>query len=244
MKENTLFIADLHLHSEQEEIASIFLNFLRDDAINAEALYILGDLFVLWAGDDDKSEFHEKIKNALKKLTGSGTKVFIMVGNRDFLLGEKFAEESKTILLKDPTIIDLYGRKTLLTHGDRLCAPRDSMHTAFHEFMNKSSTLKLFFMFPIWLRRALAWGVHGFSCVRGLFISRKNLKEIVKKDALAAMLHHGVNQVIHGHIHIPFINENTINGINFRHIVLADWKDVGSVLVCKDNGRCDFIWLD
>jgi UDP-2,3-diacylglucosamine hydrolase len=174
----------------------------------------------------------------------SGVKVFIMAGNRDFLLGERFALETTTTLIQDPLVIDLYGRQTLLTHGDRLNIGRDTLHSLFHDFMDNKKVQKLFFMLPVFVRKTLAWGVHGFSCVRGFFVSRKHMKDIVLQDAMAAMLQQDVNQIIHGHIHLPFIDEQTIDNENFRHIVLEEWKDVGSALVYQPYGQCDFIWFD
>jgi len=239
----TFFIADLHLQPAEERTAQIFFDFLGYEATEAEALYILGDLFMAWPGDDDRSPFNEKVKGALRKLVQKGTRVFLMPGNRDFLLGDSFAEESGCTLLTDPTIIDLYGRRTLLTHGDNLCG-RDILLTSFRGIMGRKRIRKFFLSLPLVVRKSLALAAHGVSSVRGLLLSRKHLKSIVYQEGLQAMLANDLTQLIHGHIHIPFIDEPSVNNTKFRHIVLAAWQDVGSVLIYRENGQCDFVWID
>jgi len=119
---HTLFISDLHLQATHRQTTALFLDFMQQQAPQAEALYILGDLFEYWAGDDDLEQaFHQKICSAIRKLSQTGTAVFIMCGNRDFLMGQALAEACHATLLSDPTLIDLYGQPTILSHGDTLC---------------------------------------------------------------------------------------------------------------------------
>ena len=136
MKQNILFISDLHISLEKPEITNRFLGFLENQAIMANAVYILGDLFDAWIGDDDNTPPNKKIKAQLKKLTDTGTQVFLQQGNRDFLIGQKFCLETGISLLDDYAVIDLYGVKTLLTHGDLLC----SDDLPYQAFRKKSHT--------------------------------------------------------------------------------------------------------
>ena len=117
----TLFISDLHLEGARPEIGAQFLAFLEQEASRAEALYILGDLFEYWLGDDDPNSHYADMKSAIRSVSDSGVPVFFMHGNRDFLIGERFAEETNVRLLEDPHRVELYGQDVLLSHGDALC---------------------------------------------------------------------------------------------------------------------------
>ena len=130
MSNHSLFISDLHLCAQRPDISEAFVRFCTQRAINAEALYILGDLSDAWLGDDDDSDIAELLKSEIKKLTDAGVKVFIMVGNRDFLMGQQFATDCQCTLLADPSVIDLYGQSVLLMHGDSLCT-EDAEYMAF-----------------------------------------------------------------------------------------------------------------
>ena len=137
LKQETLFISDLHISIEKPEITRRFISFLQERAQKVEALYILGDLFDSWIGDDDPTPPTNKIRKHLKQLTNSGTKVFMINGNRDFLLGSQFCKETGVTLLNEYTVIDLYGAPTLITHGDLLCT--DDL--PYQSFRKKSHTL-------------------------------------------------------------------------------------------------------
>jgi UDP-2,3-diacylglucosamine hydrolase len=138
MKQGILFISDLHLSLEKPEITRRFLNFLANRATKAQAVYILGDLFDAWIGDDDFTPPNNKIRAQLKQLTDSGIKVYLQQGNRDFLLGTRFAQDTGVTLLNDYEVIQLYGCPTLLTHGDLLCT--DDL--AYQEFRVKSRVIE------------------------------------------------------------------------------------------------------
>ncbi|MBU2884139.1 UDP-2,3-diacylglucosamine diphosphatase, partial [Gilvimarinus agarilyticus] len=126
------FISDLHLHASRPEATQAFYKFLTEQAASAEALYILGDFFDAWIGDDDDAPLAAEVAAKLKALSESGTKVFLMHGNRDFLLGQKFVRSAGAALLEDPTVIDLYGTRTLLMHGDSLCT-QDTEYMAMRQ---------------------------------------------------------------------------------------------------------------
>jgi len=133
---HTLFISDLHLDASRPAITELFLTFLRTEATQAHALYILGDLFEAWIGDDDPAPEHQTVIAALHELNAQGVELYFMHGNRDFLIGADFAAHSGCTLLADPTLIDLYGTPTLLMHGDTLCTD----DIAYQNFRRMSAT--------------------------------------------------------------------------------------------------------
>lgn len=234
----TFFIADLHLQATDKPNTKLFLKFLEHHAKKAEALYILGDLFVVWAGDDEPNELSSLVKNSLSKLSSSGTKVFLMPGNRDFLLGEQFAAEAHCTLLHDPTVIDLYGVKTLITHGDAFYG--DGIHKGFRKFTRDKRRQKIFFKLPFLLRKSMALATHAISQVRNLMLSSENLKNKAEIGAIKIMHHYAVSQVIHGHLHTPFIEDlSTTEDFSdkvFRQMALGDWQDKPSILVYQHDG--------
>ncbi len=222
MEQEIIFISDLHISLEKKEITRRFLTFLEHRAARAKAVYILGDLFDAWIGDDDNTPPNKAIKQRLKRLSASGTSVFLQLGNRDFLLGKRFAEETGVILLDDYHVIDLFGVKTLLTHGDLLC----SDDIAYQAFRLKSRT-------PEWianvlskplLLRLLAARWYRF---RSHFHKRKKSQEIMdvnQRTVVEVMRRHGCLRLIHGHTHRPRVHDFSIDGRPAQRFVLADWK--------------------
>lgn len=229
----TLFISDLHLSQERPHITQLFLSFLRGPAREAEALYILGDLFEAWLGDDMVLPDYEETIEALKQLS-SGTPVFIMHGNRDFLMREAFAEMTGASLLDDAVVIDLYGTLTLLMHGDTLCTD----DVAYQEFRAMVRN-------PEWQQALLA------KSPQERLALAKQYREISKSETQAkgemimdvnqpaveqAMQEYGVKQLIHGHTHRPAVHDFTLEGNAAQRIVLPDWYDKGGVLSCDEAG--------
>lgn len=238
-KENyTLFISDLHLGTRNNEKNRIFFDFLQNDAVEADALYILGDLFVLWVGDDDNSKEFEKVKKALKNASSSGTKIFLMPGNRDFLLGEKFAKESGCALLNDPAITDIYGRKTLLMHGDSLCS-NDILHKYISAVIRAKLSKKIFLTLPLIVRKFMAWSLHLLSTARLKLVTKQAFLKHVYQQAIIAMENNDVDQIIHGHIHDANIDDIIIGSKHLRRIVLKDWDTSGMAVIYKQNGSCE-----
>ena len=236
--QKTLFISDLHLHSNRPDINQLFLQFLEQEASTADALYILGDLFEFWIGDDDiDGEYHEVIQ-ALRQLTNTGVPVYFMRGNRDFLIGECFAEQTGCTLLDDPTVIELYGERVLLMHGDTLCTD-DVEYQAFRDEVRTAA----------WQERVLAIGleerVNYFQTLREA--SQKSIQEKpqaimdVNQGAVeAAMSDAQVTTLIHGHTHRPDTHHFSLDGQPAKRIVLGDWYEHGSVLVAtEDNLRLE-----
>jgi UDP-2,3-diacylglucosamine hydrolase len=222
MKE-TLFISDLHLSPDQPEIVELFLRFLGHRAQRAEALYILGDLFDAWIGDDNEIAPIPTILNALQTLQASGCKLYIMPGNRDFLLGEEFAKKAGATLLADPTLINLHGTPTLLMHGDLLCTD-DVAYQQFRQQIRNPALIADFLSKPIPERRVVAAEMRKQSGD----INAAKSEDIMDVNAQAVekfILDNGANMLIHGHTHRPDEHDIDLNGIHACRIVLADWHN-------------------
>ena len=231
----TLFISDLHLDASRPEALSTFAELLDslDDAI--DAIYILGDLFEFWNGDDDLSEAHLAIINSLKAIGNRGVPGYFMAGNRDFLVGKTFAEMSGLSLLPDPTIIELYKQRCLLMHGDSLCTD-DHGYQRFRRFTHNLWAQKIYRWLPLSLRRRISNRVRQISTEE----NQKKAPEIMdvnEEAVIAAMRDHDVNLMIHGHTHRPAIHDFTLNEKASRRIVLGDWYRSDSVLVCGRGGQ-------
>lgn len=224
----TLFISDLHLSEERPEIIALFLKFLDQQASSAEALYILGDLFEVWIGDDAIPTAMNTVISGLADLTGSGTPVFVMVGNRDFLLGQQFELLSGCTLIDDPTLIDLYGQPTLLLHGDTLCTD-DVEYQQFRTMVRDPHWQSDFLSRSIDERITIGKTARQESMAR----TKEKSEDImdVNPDTVAdTFRQHKVTQIIHGHTHRPAIHQLDIDDQPARRIVLGDWYDQVSVL--------------
>lgn len=235
MNQEIIFISDLHISLEKPEITRRFLSFLTERAPKASAVYILGDLFDAWIGDDDFTPPNNKIRTQLKQLTGSGIPVYLQQGNRDFLLGKQFSEDTGVTLLDEYAVIDLHGTPTLLTHGDLLCT--DDL--PYQAFRAKSHTLewqKDVLSKPLLVRLLVA----RWYRLRSYFHKRKKSQDImdVNQDTvLNIMRERHCLRLIHGHTHRPAIHDFEIDGQAAQRFVLAAWtKDAGEVLCWNQNG--------
>ena len=231
----TLFISDLHLDPARPAITGLLLNFLAQPARQAEALYILGDLFEVWIGDDDDAELGRTVAAALRALTDAGVPVYFLHGNRDFLLGERFAAASGVQLLPESVVIELAGEPTLLLHGDTLCID-DEEYQAFRAQVRHPLWQAQILALPLGQRRALAGQLRETSRQAGqqkaADITDVNLAEVER-----VMRAQGVRRLIHGHTHRPAIHEWRLDGQPARRAVLGDWQEQqGSVLRCDANG--------
>jgi UDP-2,3-diacylglucosamine hydrolase len=235
MKTEIQFISDLHIAWDKPEITQRFLQFLETRATKANALYILGDLFDAWVGDDDFSPPTSNIREALKRLSESGTKIFFQQGNRDFLLGGRFCAETGVTLLADPFVIDLFGERTLLMHGDLLCTD-DLPYQAFRVKARSKEWQQDVLSKPLFIRLLAA----RWYRIRSFFHKRKKAQAImdVNQDAVTnAMLEYQCLRLIHGHTHRPHIHNFEIGGQPAQRYVLSDWtKYKGEVLVWDENG--------
>ena len=229
------FISDLHLSASRPEINRVFFEFLRGAARGAESLYILGDLFEYWAGDDDVFDpLNARVIGALAECARGGPQVHLMHGNRDFLLGEAFARASGAQLIADPVTLDLFGSKTLLTHGDTLCTD-DRDYQAFRKEVRSQSWQDAFLALPLADRKG------RIESLRARSESEKSRKppEImdVNRGAVESLLRkHGYPRLIHGHTHRPARHEHRVDGRTCERWVLPDWYKSGGVLVCDDKG--------
>lgn len=234
----SLFVSDLHLCTARPRTTQLFLRFLRETVPCAEALYILGDLFEYWLGDDDLSApDHAEIILALARLAGGGVKVFLLHGNRDFLIGEDFAQAAGLCLLCDPSLIDLYGVPTLLMHGDTLCSD-DVAYLAFRAKVRDASWQRAFLAQPLQQRQALIqkW--------REQSEQEKQYKPAALMDANPAAIadilrENGFPRLIHGHTHRPAKHSHNVDGQTCERWVLPAWYDKGSHLRCDHDG-CRF----
>ena len=231
---DTLFISDLHLDPERPAITDLFLDFLGNRASASKALYILGDLFEAWIGDDDCSAMNDAVCQGLKACTESGTPVFVMHGNRDFLLGAAFAKRCGCTLLNDPARIELYGTPTLLMHGDLLCTD-DTEYMGFREMVRNPGWQEALLSKPLEERRRMAQEMRATSReqTRG---KAESIMDVNPGAVDRVMTEHHVRCLIHGHTHRPAIHDLELAGHPAQRIVLGDWYEQGSVLVCSATG--------
>ena len=230
----TLFISDLHLDPERPAVTALFLEFLAKRARQAEAVYILGDLFEAWVGDDDESPLNLEVIQAIRACVDAGTPVSVMHGNRDFLLGERFAERSRATLLADPARIDLYDKPTLLMHGDLLCTD-DTEYLAFREMVRDSRWQADLLAKPLAVRREMAAQMRRNS--RETTAGKpESIMDVNPQAVRDTMTQHAVVQLIHGHTHRPGIHDLHVAGHPARRYVLGDWYDQGSLLECDAHG--------
>ena len=222
-----LFISDLHLAPSNPEITALFLHFLRTEARKARELYILGDLFDLWLGDDNKDELYKTITKALAECSNHGVSIYIMAGNRDFFLGRDFAMAAKSHLITEPKVIMLYSKRVLLLHGDLLCTD-DKKYQLFRKIVRSNIIQKIFLALPLAWRHSLAQQIQRSTKKIGANSFQQNpaITDVTQQAVANALKLNCVKLMIHGHTHLPGIHDN--------RIVLGAWtKTQGSVLVCE-----------
>jgi UDP-2,3-diacylglucosamine hydrolase len=223
-----LFISDLHLDAAYPAACAQFSAFLRGAAREAEALYILGDLFELWVGDDDDDPVRAAVCADLSALTRAGTACHIMHGNRDFLLGEQFAAASGCRLLTDPVALELGDERVLLTHGDLLCR-EDRPYQQLRAQVRRPNWQRRFLRLPLATRRMLAGAARSGS-QRHMNRLPPQIMDVSPDAVSAAMRATGVRTLIHGHTHRPGIHDFRLDGRDARRIVLGAWYEQGSCL--------------
>ncbi len=223
-----LFISDLHLDACRPEVTDCFLHFLAGKAREAGTLYILGDLFEVWTGDDAVDEYQRLIIDGLRAYTDAGHACSLMHGNRDMLIGERFAAETGVRLLPEPAKISVGDTPAILLHGDRLCTA-DSGYQRFRRIVRNPVAQKLFLNLPVSLRHRLARWLRTRS---GQHTIRKppEITDVTQTAVEALMRQHQVRLLIHGHTHRPAIHDFELDGTPARRIVLGDWYTQGSVL--------------
>ena len=230
-----LFISDLHLCANRPKINRIFFNFLEREARGAESLYILGDLFEYWAGDDDLDDpLNASVVGALARLVGCGVPVYLMHGNRDFVIGEAFAQASSVTLLPDPTLLSVYGQSYLLMHGDTLCT-LDEQYQAFRRQARSASWIANLLAKPLVERKAAIESLRQRS---ELEKHRKaaEIMDVAPTEVEQVLRRHGYPRLIHGHTHRPARHVHTVDGRTCERWVLGDWYHAGSYLACDESG--------
>jgi len=223
-----LFVSDVHLGEDSAPAIGQFLEFLSARAAHAEALYILGDLFESWVGDDDRSEAALTVCAALEDLTAHGVPCFVLHGNRDFLLGSGFCERTGCRLLTDPVIADLDGERVLITHGDALCTD-DHAYQELRSIVRRSDVQQRFLALPLSSREMLANEVRAGSR-RHISRTVPTIMDVNPEAVARAFRAAGVRRMIHGHTHRPGVHDLTVDGASAQRIVLGAWYEQGSYL--------------
>lgn len=231
---HTLFASDLHLDSEAPWAIDAFLKFLNGEARGADALYLLGDLFEVWVGDDDDSPDNVRACAGLAALAASGVPVYALHGNRDFLLGGTFEARTGARLLPDPVKVDLYGVPTLLSHGDVFCT-EDSNYQQLRDIVRRPGWQERFLALPLGARRELANAARaGSKAHTGRTIP--NIMDVNPEAVARALRATGTTRLIHGHTHRPDIHELSIDGKRAERVVLAPWYEAASCLSVSPDG--------
>jgi UDP-2,3-diacylglucosamine hydrolase len=229
-----LFVSDLHLDAARPRATQAFLDFLAGDARKARTLYILGDLFEYWVGDDDPNPHHQQVVTALAELTVSGTRCFALHGNRDFMLGKRFAAASGVVLLHDPTLIYVGGSSVLISHGDMLCTD-DISYQRFRTIVRTPWVQFIYRSLPLSIRHRIAAQMRSGSSA-AYEAKASEIFDVNQTAVEACLREYQVQILLHGHTHRPAIHEFTLDHRDCLRIVLGDWYTQGSVLRWDDGG--------
>ena len=240
---NRYFISDLHLDESTTHITSLFRSFVEKLKKNNEQteLYILGDLFESWIGDDYKNELHDKVKITLKSLSESGIKVFFLYGNRDFLIGEKFLSETDVQLLIDPLLLKGNGKTILLTHGDQMCVD-DVEYQTFRSIVRNPDWQKDFLNYPISKRLKIA-GETKDASKESKQEKSMDIMDVNEEEVIRVFKKYKVNTMIHGHTHRPMKHELKIDGRECSRYVLGDWNKTTAMVLQWNSDSLELIDL-
>lgn len=229
-----LLISDLHLEEQRPDLTRAFVHFLEGRARAAEALYILGDFFEVWIGDDGMTPFQRKIARALRQLRDSGTQIFLMHGNRDFLIGKAFCREAGCTLLHDPSLVQFNGEPVLLMHGDSLCT-QDLAYMKLRRWLRHPLTLFILRHLPLATRHKLARKLRSESRAQ-TSMKASEIVDVTPDEVPRIMAEYGVRTLIHGHTHRPAVHQLQVAGQAARRIVLGDWDKQGWALQIDASG--------
>ncbi len=237
MSEITRFISDLHLSEATPKLTALFFAYLERIQGNTKQLYILGDLFEVWLGDDVCAAFEQTVALKIRALAESGCEVFFLPGNRDFLLGERYCQQALMTLLPDPSVLLLDRHRLLLAHGDAFCT-LDKSHQRFRRLTNQVWVKRLFLTLPKRVRVFIASRIRAKSQSQD---KGRVITDVVKTDCLQALKRHGCQILIHGHTHRP--EQETINTQEgeFLRIVLSDWRETETELWYSERHGFDLI---
>lgn len=230
----TLFISDLHLHPARPAVTDCFIRLLEEWRESADALYILGDLFEVWIGDDDPDPHHRRIIESISRFTSAGPECFFARGNRDVIIGRRFCADTGSQLLDETTVIDLYGTRVLVSHGDELCTD-DHAYQRFRRQARSPTWRALFLALPLSARHYLAQRLRRRSQA-DTALKPEEITDVSTEAVAAAFAEHRVTTMIHGHTHRPAIHELELFRKPRTRIVLGDWYKQGSVLHWDETG--------
>lgn len=231
-----LLISDLHLEEKRPDITRAFLRFLETRARSAEALYILGDFFEVWVGDDGMTRYQHQIASALRALSESGTRVYLMHGNRDFMIGNSFCREAGCTLLSDPHIATLCGERVLLMHGDSLCT-QDEGYMRLRRLLRNPLSLFILHSLSLARRQRLAQKLRSTS-KEETRMKASDIVDVTPNEVVKVMRKHKVRTLIHGHTHRPATHSLQVDGQTAQRIVLGDWDQQAWALQIDESGFC------
>lgn len=229
-----LFISDLHLEAQRPDITRAFLRFLNEQASQADALYILGDFFEVWLGDDNPDPLADQVSAALLELSRKGTAIYLMHGNRDFLIGRDFCRRSGVTLLNDPTVIDIHGEPVLLMHGDSLCID-DHDYQRMRRWLRNPLSLFILRNLPLKTRHRIGRKLRNESQERTRY-KALDITDVNRDEVPRVMAGFSVKTLIHGHTHRPAMHAVEVDGMAAQRIVLGDWDKTGWVLEVDEDG--------
>ncbi len=234
MKGRSYFVADLHLTDQRPAATGRFFRFLREQVTGADALYILGDLFEAWIGDDHDEQVAHDTARQLKTLVDAGTPVFFMHGNRDFMLAARYAERAGMALIADPTLIDLYDTPTLLMHGDTLCSD-DHAYQQFRRRVRHPWTQAVLHRLPRGVRQKLARQARAGS-VSAKAAKTAAVMDVNADEVVRVLREHRACRLIHGHTHRPARHLHTVDSHACERWVVPDWYEGWGYVVCDAAG--------
>ncbi len=237
-----LFVSDLHLDSTRPQITELFLAFLREEAAQSPALYVPGDLFEAWIGDDDDADLPARVGSALRDVADGGTRVAFIRGNRDFLVGNDYAARAGFEILPDPCVIAPGGEPILLLHGDLLCWD-DLAYLAVRRQVRDPEWQRALLARPLAERRAFAQAARQSSAAHQQSAAALEVGDAAPRAVEDFFRRYGVTRMIHGHTHRPAVHDLVVDGVPRQRIVLGDWYEQGSVLRLYEDGRFELAGL-
>ena len=233
---DTLFISDLHLSTERPGKIELFRRFFDGPARKAAAVYILGDLFEhFWIGNDERTPPAPEVLSILRECCRHNDEIYLVRGNRDLMLDQGFSDLAGCRVLEDETVVDIGGRATLIMHGDLLCT-RDKTYQCYRKFMETRPVRRLFLSLPCSLRAVLTRGIKPLM-KKSAAGKPLEIIDVEHATVKAYMARHGITELIHGHTHKPGMHCFDLDGKAARRIVLGDWYEQDSVLVCRGDER-------
>jgi len=240
--QETLFISDLHLDAEKPTLMTVFSKFLAERAKSLKALYILGDLFEVWIGDDDNNPIYQSVLTALRQLTDFGVPIFVMHGNRDFLLGQGFMNATGCQLIDDPAVVTIEGISTLLMHGDTLCS-LDLDYQAFRQQVRNPQWQQGFLVHSLEQRRILAQQARQHSKMQTATHDQFTM-DVTSESVNTVLKKHGIFHLIHGHTHKPAVHHFSLQGQAAHRYVLGNWHENSAIILsCTTEAWTLYDWM-